>query len=67
MTFHVFPITHSTVAAGSRQQRAGGACALDQSRSAPSGDAPSDLPSHRLSDNHSAAEMRNTPDVVNEK
>lgn len=67
VTFHVLPITHSAVAAGSRQQRVDDACALDQSHSAPSGDAPLDLSSHLLFDNHSAAEMRNTPDKVNGK
>lgn len=67
MTPLIFAITHSAVAAGSRRQRAGAACALDQSCAAPSGDAPPDLSSHRLFDNHSAAEMRNTPEEVNEK
>ena len=62
VTFSVFLITHSAVAAGSRQQRADDACALDQSHSAPSGDAPSASSSHLLFGNHSAAETRNTPD-----
>lgn len=61
VTFSVFPITHSAVAAGSRQRRADDACALDQSHSAPSGDAPSASSSHLLFGNRWAAETRNTP------
>ena len=57
----MFVITHSVVAAGSRQRRADNACALDQSHSAASGDALSASSSHPLFDNRSAAEMRNTP------
>ena len=59
--FSALVITHSAVAAGSRQRRADNACALDQSHSAASGDAPSASSSHPLFGNRSAAERRNTP------
>lgn len=67
MTFSVLPITHSAVAAGSRQQRAGDACVLDQSHSASSGDALSVYSSHPLFGNRSAAETRNTPGEASEE
>lgn len=55
-------ITHSAVAAGSWQQRADAACALDQSHSAPSDDSPSASSSRLQFGNHPAANMCNIPE-----
>lgn len=58
----VLCVPHSEVAAESLQQRAGAVCAQDRSRSAATSHPRPASSSHLLSDNHSAAEARNTPD-----
>lgn len=67
VTFSMFPLTHSAVAAGSKQQRGGDACALDRSHSALSGDAPSASSSHPLFGTRTAAETRSTPSEARER